>query len=164
MTSETGCRGEAKAPPSGGLISKLGLMARGSAALKRGIASAKAARSVISAAVDQARRSLIPRGIRAGPARTVPSAIVPSTICTSRAVCHRSSGSLARQPLIALTNGAGKSSMAGKSPRITSAMIAGWLTPPNTRFPVAISEMMSPAAKMSVRASHSLPSNCSGAM
>jgi hypothetical protein len=38
------------------------------------------------------------------------------------------------------------------------------LFPENAGFPVAISWINSPKAKMSVRASTSLPFNCSGAM
>ena len=39
-----------------------------------------------------------------------------------------------------------------------------WLAPSNAFFPVTISYTTAPNAKMSVRASASLPSNCSGAI
>ena len=51
----------------------------------------------------------------------------------------------------------------GSEARMAATMLA-WLLPVKARRPEAISYNTAPRAKMSDRASASLPSNCSGAM
>ena len=53
--------------------------------------------------------------------------------------------------------------VSGSAARMAATMLA-WLLPSNAFLPVAISYTTAPKAKMSVRASASLPSSCSGAM
>ena len=87
---------------------------------------------------------------------------------TSRAVCQRSSGSLARQVRTTRSSAGG---LIGESVEIAAGssfmideMSDAWDEPENAFFPVAISYSREPRAKMSVRASLALPSSCSGAM
>ena len=54
--------------------------------------------------------------------------------------------------------------IAGGSEDMMAAIRLAWLLPVKALLPVAISYSSAPRAKMSVRASASLPSNCSGAM
>ena len=86
----------------------------------------------------------------------------------SRAVCHRSSGFLARQQTIAWSNTADVIGLTepigtGSSSRIAAATLK-WLFPSKARFPVTISYRIVPREKMSLRPSTSFPCTCSGDM
>src|SRR5271169_5018677 len=102
--------------------------------------------------------------------RTVPS---PSEIhfrfvLRSRADCQRSSGSFSRQVLTTLSSARGNIGRtaeigAGFRSRIAAITLVV-LFPSNARLPVAISYSTAPKAKMSLLASASFPSICSGDM
>ena len=86
----------------------------------------------------------------------------------SRALCQRSSGSFARHVLTMRSSAAGRAAArcdtrGGSSFRIAPIRLARVL-PSNAGAPVSISYSTAPNAKMSVRASASCPSSCSGAM
>src|SRR5262245_413168 len=87
---------------------------------------------------------------------------------TSDAACQRSSGDFARQretrwSSAGDTSGCDDDTAAGVRSRIAASRVA-WDFPSNARRPVSISCRSAPNAKMSVRASASKPSICSGAM
>src|SRR5260370_5122703 len=83
-------------------------------------------------------------------------------------VWKRSSGSLAKQVFTTWASAGGDLGDTteigvGSDARIAATMLA-WLFPVNARLPVALSYSTAPSAKMSERASASLPSVCSGDM
>ena len=102
------------------------------------------------------------------PTREPPFAIHWSSAMMSRAVCQRSSGSLARQRDTSRSRAGGVSGMSCSSGfgvvASTDAMTLDAVLPSNARCPVSSSYSTQPNAKMSVRASTSRPSICSGAM
>jgi hypothetical protein len=97
-----------------------------------------------------------------------PSAIQRSSAPMSWADCHRASGSLATQMRTTRSRACGEAGCSEEIGDGSADMMAlireAWLAPENAFFPVAISYRTQPKAKMSVRASASLPSSCSGAM
>src|ERR1043166_9343338 len=98
----------------------------------------------------------------------LPSATHFSSLARSLALCHRSSGLLARHFLIEYSKAGGASGFtvligAGSFSRIAEATLS-WLFPSNARRPVYISYSTAPNAKMSLRPSRSFPSTCSGDM
>ena len=96
------------------------------------------------------------------------SAIHFSSRARSPALCHRSSGSLARHVATTRSIAGGVSGCSAETGAGAADMIAAltlaWLVPSNAFLPVSISYSTAPNAKMSVRASASRPSSCSGAM
>jgi len=86
----------------------------------------------------------------------------------SPAFCQRSSGFLARHFLTTRSNAGGVNGricvMGAGSVVIIDAIKLARLLPLKAAFPVAISYVTEPSAKISVLASASFPSNCSGAM
>ena len=102
------------------------------------------------------------------PACDPPSAIHWSCSLTSCAVWKRFSGSFERHVAMARSSAGGvmgaiDETDGGFSLRIAPMRLA-WLFPSKAFFPVAISKRTAPRAKMSLRASASPPSSCSGAM
>ena len=103
--------------------------------------------------------------------RSLPGRIAPihfSSAATSWALCQRSFGSFSRQRSMMCSSAGGDrgwicDSGAGRPETIAAIRLVRVL-PSNARLPVAISYSTAPNAKMSVRASASSPSNCSGAM
>src|SRR5580704_6023735 len=81
----------------------------------------------------------------------------------SRAVWNRWSGSLANDRLITRSRGLATSNGAGSRSRIAATTLAG-LEPSKARLPVSISYSTQPKLNRSLRASTSLPCNCSGDM
>ena len=86
----------------------------------------------------------------------------------SCADCSRSSGSFAKQLFTVPSSAGGNKGCtleigSGSAARI-AAMVYAVVLPSNARLPVTISYNTAPRAKMSLRASASPPSNCSGAM
>ena len=100
--------------------------------------------------------------------RGASSAIHRNSAAMSRAVCHRSSGSFARQRRISRSREAGargcSDDKAGGSAATMAAINEARLSPVNGRRPQSISKRTTPNAKMSVRPSTARPSICSGAM
>ena len=101
-------------------------------------------------------------------ASAAPPAIQRNSRPRSRAVCQRSSGSLARHVATTRSSAAGASvsrvEIGGGSRSRIAAITLAWLRPSKAFSPVAISCSTAPKAKMSVRASVCRPSTCSGAM
>src|SRR5258708_4123914 len=87
---------------------------------------------------------------------------------TSWTVCTRSSGSFARQLFIVVSSAEGDKGctleIGGGSAARIAAIVEAVVLPSNARWPVTISYNTAPSAKMSLRASASLPSTCSGDM
>src|SRR5215471_925753 len=96
------------------------------------------------------------------------SAIHFNSRVKSAAFCHRSSGSFARHDLTMRSRAGGvigrRDDIGGGAVSSIFAIRLAWLLPSKAFFPVAISYSTAPNAKMSVRASASLASSCSGAM
>ena len=97
-----------------------------------------------------------------------PSAIHCSSRRRSRAVCQRSSGSFARHGLTTRSSAGGRRAAGARDRRrivVHDRADQARLALPLERLrPVSISYSTAPNAKMSVRASASRPSSCSGAM
>src|SRR5262245_2194991 len=104
----------------------------------------------------------------ATPAWDPDSAIHRSSLPRSRALCQRSSASLARHFLTTRSRAGGDIGWTLEIGAGSLDMIAvindAWLVAEKAFFAVAISYKVAPNAKMSVLASASLPSSCSGAM
>ena len=127
--------------------------------------------TIAAAATAQASFSRFLRRATTGagsPAWDPPSATHWSWSFASCAVWKRSSGSLARHVLTTRFSAGGIigeiSEIAGGSSRRIAPMSEAWLVPEKAFLPVAISYSRAPNEKMSLRASASLPSSCSGAM
>ena len=124
-----------------------------------------------STATGQARRG--PHFVDGRPggtgAVTAPLSASPFS-CSSTSVAddHRSPGSLARHTDTSRSSAGGAAGAAcvtrGGSKCRIAPISEAWLEPPNARCPVTISCSIAPKAKMSARASTSLPCSCSGAM
>ena len=166
---------EAKVPPAGG-----GTRKRTTCGSREGVgrdpSTATTATTVAAAAASQGIHRAIgeaPRGReteRGSTSRREPDAS-PSIQASSRprsaALCHRSSGSLARHVLTTLSSAGGTRPFedvrgGGSLARIAVRTLFGE-SPGKARFPVTISKRTAPRAKMSDRASAGLPSTCSGA-
>jgi hypothetical protein len=97
-----------------------------------------------------------------------PSATHFSSRHSSLAACHRSSGSLAMHVFTTRSSCGGvmgvREDIGGGSISKIFTIRLAWLLPSKAFLPVAISYATTPKAKMSVRASTSFPSTCSGAM
>ena len=132
------------------------------------VATAPAASATSAvAAMAIARETRARRGTGAG-VSALASRIHRNCVATSCALCHRSSGSLARQVRITRSSESGASGCTveiggGSRSRIEAIRLAR-LFASKARLPVVISYSSEPRAKMSVRASASRPSICSGAM
>ena len=145
---------------------------RGTRAPGAGNRTSRARRATIAAAATaQASFSRFLRRATTGagsPAWEPPSATHWSWSFASCAVWKRSSGSLARHVLTTRFSAGGIigeiSEIAGGSSRRIAPMSEAWLVPEKAFLPVAISYSRAPNEKMSLRASASLPSSCSGAM
>ena len=82
----------------------------------------------------------------------------------SRAVCHRSSGSFARQRRNTQSSAGIAVSVTGGSRSMIAAVTIAGFAPSNARLPVSIWNNTQPNEKMSERASVTFPCSCSGAM
>ena len=131
------------------------------------MAAATAALTTIAAATSAHRRGRRSAGaLAASPERD--SAIHCSSPAMSRALCQRSSRSLARHFWMTCSSAAGASGctlLTGfGSPPTIAAMRLVLFFPSKARRPVTISYSTAPNAKMSLRGSTSAPSSCSGDM
>jgi hypothetical protein len=97
-----------------------------------------------------------------------PSAIHLSSLPRSAAFCQRSSGSFAKHFFTTRSSAGGDigvtCEIGGGSSFMIEEISDACVPPANALRPVAISYSRHPNAKMSVRASASFPSSCSGAM
>ncbi len=160
----------AKICPGGGAIEKR--TSSGGLAERRTAKIPAAPNRAASAAVAQAIRSrLRRRDVTATGGATPavePSAIQRSSRRMSAALCQRSSGSFARQVRTTRSRAIGdigcSEAIDGGSDDMIAVISEACVAAENAFFPVAISYRTAPSAKMSVRASASLPSSCSGAM
>src|SRR6516162_11244087 len=121
--------------------------------------------------MDHATRSRnFPRGTTEVDAPTCEpaSAIHFSSLARSLALCHLSSGILARHFFTAWSRAGGVMGLMlvigeGSFSRIVEATLS-WLFPSNAVLPLTISYSTAPSEKISLRPSNSFPSICSGDM
>src|SRR6202162_4968866 len=160
-----------RAPPAGRLMLKRMIRSSGMERLPYIHAAPATASSKSSAAPESIATRLRSRAVFTGfiaITEELASVIQFNCVARSLALCQRWSGCLARHFRMVRSSSGGVSGFntvtaSGSLSHIALATL-NWLLPSNARLPVTISYRTAPQAKMSERASASLPSICSGDM